>query len=121
MQNDEKVSQAIETASSRGGDQAVVKYKGSQIRTTGAGNVELESLNEVKARVVANQLKDLILSSSKVLVMGHPFRTRIWTRWRLPGRIPGGYFTEQTRQNCSEGTERASSRHAGGNPETSRI
>lgn len=71
MQNDEKVSQAIETASSRGGDQAVVKYKGKPDSYYGAGNVELESLNEVKARVVANQLKDLILSSSKVLVMGH--------------------------------------------------
>lgn len=71
VQNDEKVSQAIETASSRGGDQAVVKYKGKPDSYYGAGNVELESLNEVKARVVANQLKDLILSSSKVLVMGH--------------------------------------------------
>ena len=71
VENDEKVSQAIETASSRGGDQAVVKYMGKPDSYYGAGNVELESLNEVKARVVANQLKDLILSSSKVLVMGH--------------------------------------------------
>lgn len=71
VENDENVSRAIETASSRGGDQAVVKYKGKPDSYYGAGNVELESLNEVKARVVANQLKDLILSSSKVLVMGH--------------------------------------------------
>ena len=77
VENDEKVSQAIETASSRGGDQAVVKYMGKPDSYYGAGNVELESLNEVKARVVTNQLKDLILSSSKVLVMG-AFYSGIW-------------------------------------------
>ncbi len=68
---DHKVGEAIETAMSRGGDQAVVRYKDRPDSYYGAGNVELESLNEVKARVVANQLKELILSSSKVLIMGH--------------------------------------------------
>lgn len=71
VESDGKVTAAIETASSRGGDQAVVRFKGKPDSYYGAGNVELESLNEVKARVVANQLKDLILSSSKILIMGH--------------------------------------------------
>lgn len=72
-ENEANISKAIETVTSRGGDQAVVMTKGKKDEFYGAGNVEFESLNEVKARVVANQLKDLILDSSKVLVMGHAF------------------------------------------------
>lgn len=73
VENEQSVYNAIELASSRGGDQAVVKFKGKPDSYFGAGNVELESLNEVKARVIANQLKDLILKSSKVIVMGHAY------------------------------------------------
>lgn len=70
-ENEANISKAIESVTSRGGDQAVVMSKGNKDEFFGAGNVEFESLNEVKARVVANQLKDLILDSSKVIVMGH--------------------------------------------------
>ena len=70
-ENEANISKAIESVTSRGGDQAVVMSKGSKDEYFGAGNVEFESLNEVKARVVANQLKELINDSSKVIVMGH--------------------------------------------------
>lgn len=72
-ENEANIAKAIEAVTSRGGDQAVVMAKGQRDEFYGAGNVEFESLNEVKARVVSNQLKDLILDSSKVLVMGHAF------------------------------------------------
>lgn len=63
-------SQALELALSRGGDQAV-------IRTThkdyyyGGSSVDLESINKVKARVIASMLKSEISKSSNVLIMGH--------------------------------------------------
>lgn len=69
--NEANIPKAIESVTSRGGDQAVVMIKDKKDEFYGAGNVEFESLNEVKARVVANQLKELILNSSKVIIMGH--------------------------------------------------
>lgn len=69
--NEANIPKAIEAVTSRGGDQAVVMIKDKKDEFFGAGNVEFESLNEVKARVVANQLKELILDSSKVIIMGH--------------------------------------------------
>lgn len=70
-ENEANIPKAIESVTSRGGDQAVVMIKDKKDEFYGAGNVEFESLNEVKARVVANQLKELILNSSKVIIMGH--------------------------------------------------
>ena len=70
-ENEANIAKAIESVTSRGGDQALVMIKGKKDEYYGAGNVEFESLNEVKARVVANQLKDIILDSSKVIIMGH--------------------------------------------------
>lgn len=71
VENENNIPKAIESVVSKGGDQAVVMCKGKNDEYFGAGNVELESLNEVKARVVAQKLKELINESSKVLIMGH--------------------------------------------------
>ena len=71
VENESNIPKAIESVVSKGGDQAVVMCKGKNDEYFGAGNVELESLNEVKARVVSQKLKEIIKESSKVLIMGH--------------------------------------------------
>ncbi len=62
--------QALEMALSRGGDQAAIKtmngydFYGGQSRG-------VERRTKVRTRMVANSLRDLILSSEQVMIMGH--------------------------------------------------
>lgn len=65
-------SQALDLALSRGGDQAVVRIDGKD-SYFGGSSIEVESLNKVKARVIASLLEKEISSSSRVLIMGHKF------------------------------------------------
>ncbi|MBR6934922.1 MAG: DHH family phosphoesterase [Clostridia bacterium] len=61
---------ALELALSRGGDQAVVR-KGGRDSYYGGSNIDVESINRVKARVMASMLRAEIEKSSIVLIMGH--------------------------------------------------
>ena len=61
---------ALELALSRGGDQAVVRKDGKD-SYFGGSNVDVESINRVKARVMSSMLKEEISKSSIVLIMGH--------------------------------------------------
>ncbi|MBO4325700.1 MAG: DHH family phosphoesterase [Clostridia bacterium] len=61
---------ALELALSRGGDQAVVRKDGKD-SYYGGSNVDVESINRVKARVMASMLSAEIRKSSVVLIMGH--------------------------------------------------
>jgi c-di-AMP phosphodiesterase-like protein len=61
---------ALDLALSRGGDQAVVRKDGKD-SYYGGSNVDVESINRVKARVMASMLKEEISKSSIVLIMGH--------------------------------------------------
>lgn len=61
---------ALETALSRGGDQAIIKNKHT-FEFFGGLSRELEKRTKVKSRVIANTLSQLIRDSSQVLVMGH--------------------------------------------------
>ena len=54
----------------RGGDQAVIRKSGKYI-FYGGRTQELEKRTKVKARSVANALKELILESNNVVIMGH--------------------------------------------------
>ncbi len=63
-------AQALELALSRGGDQAVVRKNGKD-SYYGGSTIDIESINRVKARVMASMLKDEISKSSVVLIMGH--------------------------------------------------
>ena len=61
---------AIDMALSRGGDQAVIKNRYT-FEFYGGLREEVEKRTNVKSRVVANALSQLIRDSSQVLVMGH--------------------------------------------------
>ncbi|MCC8077386.1 MAG: DHH family phosphoesterase [Oscillospiraceae bacterium] len=63
---------SVETALSRGGDQAVIKNRRSFEFFGGRGS-EVETRSKVRSRVAANELAELIRLSSQVLVMGHRY------------------------------------------------
>lgn len=61
---------AIDVALGRGGDQAVINT-GSGFEFFGGKSKAVEKRNKVKARVMADALKQLITQSNKVFIMGH--------------------------------------------------
>ena len=61
---------AMDIALGRGGDQAVIRKDGKYV-FFGGRTQEIEKRTKVKARIVAGALKELILSSSNVMIMGH--------------------------------------------------
>lgn len=63
---------ALDMALSRGGDQAVIKSPNS-FEFYGGSTKEVEKRTKVKARVVANSLKQLINDSTNVFIMGHKY------------------------------------------------
>lgn len=63
-------SSALDIALGRGGDQAVVK-KDKKFEFYGGANLGLEKTNRVRARTIAQALKELIKKSDKVYIMGH--------------------------------------------------
>lgn len=69
-ENAELSRQALDMALGRGGDQAVIKtVDGYQF--FGGNSRSVEKRSKVRSRIVANALKDIILQSDNVLVMGH--------------------------------------------------
>ena len=63
-------SSALDIALGRGGDQAVVK-KDKKYDFFGGSNAGLEKTSKVKARTMAQAIRELIEKSEKVYVMGH--------------------------------------------------
>lgn len=61
---------AMDNALGRGGDQAVIKER-EHIRMYGGKSQTVERTTRVKARVKAQTLRDLMLTRSKVIIMGH--------------------------------------------------
>ena len=70
---EELANQALDMALGRGGDQAVVKNADNEYKFYGGVSGALEKHNKVRARIIANTLKDLIMTSSNVVLMGHRF------------------------------------------------
>lgn len=63
-------SSALDIALGRGGDQAVVK-KDKKYDFFGGSNIGLEKTSKVKARTMAQAIRELIEKSEKVYVVGH--------------------------------------------------
>lgn len=61
---------ARELALGRGGDQAVIKNN-EKITFFGGNTRELEKRTRVRARVIAQALRELIFESSNIFIMGH--------------------------------------------------
>jgi len=68
--NNISAKKALEMALGRGGDQAVIRENG-KFRYFGGNSKETEKRTKVKARVMAQNLRELIESSDNVLIMGH--------------------------------------------------
>ncbi len=68
--NFKNASEACELALGRGGDQVIIRENGNDTYY-GGSSVEIERRTKVKARAIANLLKDEIEKSSNVLIMGH--------------------------------------------------
>lgn len=64
--------QALEMAQGRGGDQAAIKTV-SGFEFYGGVSKGVERANKVKARIIANQLIQLVENADKVYIMGHKF------------------------------------------------
>ncbi len=62
----------IEMSLSRGGDQAVIKNRFA-FEFYGGHSTEMEKHTKVKARVMANSLKELVGDASNIFVMGHKY------------------------------------------------
>ena len=63
---------SLDIALGRGGDQAAVK-QGEKMTFYGGKSNAVEKRTRVRARVISHALRDLILQSDKVMIMGHRF------------------------------------------------
>ena len=68
---EELANQALELTQNRGGDQVAIKQVGKQTQYFGGTVVANERRNKVKVRVMAQSLKELIVKSSNVIIVGH--------------------------------------------------
>lgn len=66
----EQAESALELALGRGGDQAVVK-NGDRTHYYGGMLQSMEKNNKGKSRIIAHAMKQLILESSNIMIMGH--------------------------------------------------
>lgn len=71
LELDELATELLELAQSRGGDQAVIRKVGEEIKYFGGSSEAREKQSKVKVRVTAHTLKDLITKASNVIIVGH--------------------------------------------------
>jgi cyclic-di-AMP phosphodiesterase len=70
LENESYANSAKELALGRGGDQVVVK-DGEKLSFFGGKTKEFEKRTKVRARVIAHALRDLMMESSNIFIMGH--------------------------------------------------
>lgn len=68
---EELANQALELAQNRGGDQVAIKEVGKQTQYYGGSVVSNEKRNKVKVRVMAQSLKELLVKSNNIILVGH--------------------------------------------------
>ncbi|MFD1706063.1 DHH family phosphoesterase [Siminovitchia sediminis] len=64
---------SLDLALGRGGDQVAMKLPNGKMKFYGGKTNPMEKRTRVRARVISHALKDLIVGSDKVIVMGHKF------------------------------------------------
>ncbi|MDQ0220957.1 DHH family phosphoesterase [Peribacillus cavernae] len=62
---------SLDLALGRGGDQVAIKLSNGKVKFFGGKTNPMEKRTRVRARVISHALKDIILDSDKVIVMGH--------------------------------------------------
>lgn len=71
-QNDAYAYSALDMALGRGGDQVVIKDN-EQYKFYGGKTKELEKRTRVKARIVSQAIKEMIVESGQIIIMGHKY------------------------------------------------
>ncbi|WP_163102556.1 DHH family phosphoesterase [Peribacillus alkalitolerans] len=64
---------SLDLALGRGGDQVAIKLTNGKVKFYGGKTNPVEKRTRVRARVISHALKDIIVDSDKVIVMGHKF------------------------------------------------
>ncbi|HZG73078.1 MAG TPA: DHH family phosphoesterase [Chondromyces sp.] len=64
---------SLDLALGRGGDQAAIKQVNGKVKFYGGKTNPMEKRTRVRARVISHALKELIVESEKVIVMGHKY------------------------------------------------
>ncbi|RFU62492.1 DHH family phosphoesterase [Peribacillus glennii] len=62
---------SLDLALGRGGDQVAIKLANGKVKFFGGKTNPMEKRTRVRARVISHALKDIVLDSDKVIVMGH--------------------------------------------------
>ncbi|WP_227936913.1 DHH family phosphoesterase [Alkalihalobacillus deserti] len=62
---------SLDLALGRGGDQVAIKRKNGKVTFFGGKSNALEKRTRVRARVISHALRDFVLESEKVFIMGH--------------------------------------------------
>ncbi|WP_335871903.1 DHH family phosphoesterase [Bacillus sp. 2205SS5-2] len=62
---------SLDLALGRGGDQVAIKQANGKVKFFGGKTNPMEKRTRVRARVISHALKELIIESDKVIVMGH--------------------------------------------------
>ena len=61
----------LDLALGRGGDQVAIKQAKGKVKFYGGKTNPVEKRTRVRARVISHALRDLVLESDKVIIMGH--------------------------------------------------
>ncbi|MDE5414142.1 DHH family phosphoesterase [Alkalihalobacterium chitinilyticum] len=62
---------SLDLALGRGGDQVAIKEKNGKVHFYGGKSNAMEKRTRVRARVISHALRDFVVESSKVIIMGH--------------------------------------------------
>ncbi|WP_153126915.1 DHH family phosphoesterase [Peribacillus tepidiphilus] len=64
---------SLDLALGRGGDQVAIKMTNGKVKFYGGKTNPVEKRTRVRARVISHAIKDIIVDSDKVIVMGHKY------------------------------------------------
>lgn len=64
---------SLDLALGRGGDQVAIKQSNGKVKFFGGKTNPVEKRTRVRARVISHALKELVLESEKVIIMGHKY------------------------------------------------
>ncbi|PLT29522.1 DHH family phosphoesterase [Peribacillus deserti] len=64
---------SLDLALGRGGDQVAIKLTNGKVKFYGGKTNPIEKRTRVRARVISHALRDIVVDSDKVIVMGHKF------------------------------------------------
>lgn len=69
----ELAQSSLDLALGRGGDQATIKQPNGKVKFYGGKTNPVEKRTRVRARVISHALKELVMESEKVIIMGHKY------------------------------------------------